>query len=365
MNILILNPILFSAQNNVIPKVNSIKDCMIYNIALGFNQLGHNVTLITVEEYKPQRDEVYEINVVFMHSAFKRVFLPNALPLPLRLLCYLQRNKKNFDLIISSEIFSFSSLFAAMIAPRRTIVWHELAVHIRKMRGVPSYFWYNIVAKLFFRKVRVVARSENAKNFAEKYVRCVSDLTVEHGINLNKFQYSSQKKKQFIVVGQLVPRKNISSILEKFKRFIMNKQFIDYKLIIVGRGELEEELKGQAVMLDIIENVEFAGFKTHEELNHIISESQALLIDTRQDNNMVSIPESIVSGTPVVTNFVPTNAYTIEKHKLGIVANWTEKDLEEMVKNNSYFVDNCISFRENLSNVNTAKSLINDFKNNL
>ena len=34
MKVLILNPILFTADNNVIPKVKSIKDTMIYNMCL-------------------------------------------------------------------------------------------------------------------------------------------------------------------------------------------------------------------------------------------------------------------------------------------------------------------------------------------
>lgn len=45
MKVLILNPILFTADNNVIPQVKSIKDTMIYNMCLGFKRLGHDVTL--------------------------------------------------------------------------------------------------------------------------------------------------------------------------------------------------------------------------------------------------------------------------------------------------------------------------------
>ena len=45
MRILILNPILYTAENNTIPTVSSIKDTMIYNLCLGFKQLGHDITL--------------------------------------------------------------------------------------------------------------------------------------------------------------------------------------------------------------------------------------------------------------------------------------------------------------------------------
>ena len=54
MNVLIINPILFTADNDIIPKVKSIKDSMIYNFALGFKQNGHQVTLYAAEDYNQQ-----------------------------------------------------------------------------------------------------------------------------------------------------------------------------------------------------------------------------------------------------------------------------------------------------------------------
>ena len=43
MKVLILNSILFTAENNIIPKVKSIKDTMIYNLCVGFKNLGHEL----------------------------------------------------------------------------------------------------------------------------------------------------------------------------------------------------------------------------------------------------------------------------------------------------------------------------------
>ena len=59
MKILVVNPILFSGNGNVLPKVDTIKDTMIYNMCLGFKSLGHHVTLLAVEDYKRINDEKY------------------------------------------------------------------------------------------------------------------------------------------------------------------------------------------------------------------------------------------------------------------------------------------------------------------
>ena len=44
--ILVINPILYTAETNRIPKVKSIRDTMIYTFCLGFLKLGHQVTLL-------------------------------------------------------------------------------------------------------------------------------------------------------------------------------------------------------------------------------------------------------------------------------------------------------------------------------
>jgi 1,2-diacylglycerol 3-alpha-glucosyltransferase len=362
MNILILNSILYTAQNNVIPQVDSIKDTMIYNLALGFKELGHHATLIAASEYKPLNEEEYDVDVIFIKSKFGKIFPPTVLPFQPGIRHFLRKNRETFDLIISSEVFAFPSLFAAIICPRKTIIWHELALHQRKMKSIPSCFWYNVIAKLFFRKTFIVPRSESAKGFISKYLANVSDYPVEHGINLKKFRYSAEKKDRFIVVAQLIPRKNIAAIIRKFGKLIADEGYINFKLLIVGKGELECELKALVAQMNMEENVEFSGFKPHSELNLLIAESMAMLIDTKQDNNMVSIPESIVSGTPVVTNAVPTNAPLIHEYQLGIVEDgWDENTLMNVIQSNASYVNNCIHYRSQLSATYTAQKLIDGF----
>jgi 1,2-diacylglycerol 3-alpha-glucosyltransferase len=364
MNILIINPILRTADYNKIPKVETIKDCMIYNLSIGFKNLGHNVTLIAAEDYKPNKKEDYEIEVVFVKTNIKKIFLPSVLPLMFGLIRYLKANKKEYDLIISSELFSFSSLFATCICPNKTLIWHELAIHNRKFKYIPSKFWYNLVVPLFFKHIKTTPRSIDSSDFIKKFKSENITSPVEHGVNIDKFKYDTNKNKQFIIVSQLIERKNISSILYIFKSFVIKYKLFDYKLIIVGRGPLQQVLEQQIKTLGIESNVELLGFKPHDQLNTLIVDSMALLINTKQDNNMVSIPEAIVSGTPVLMNNVPTNAFIVKENNLGIVKkDWNEDDLKSIVDNNSFYVQNCIAYRQNLSIESCAQNLINAFFN--
>lgn len=332
MKILILNPILYTADNNTIPKVRSIKDTMIYNMCLGFKALGHEVTLAAAADYMPVEQEDYDFKVMWFKTYCHKFCPPSVLPYSKELKSFLQKKGNGFDMIVTSEVFSLWSLMSARICPAKTVIWHELALHPSKFHHIPSKVWYNIVARLLMNKVLVVPRSEDAKLFVKQYMCHVSNVCVEHGIDLSQFTCGMEKKKQFIVVSQLIARKNIDGIIRIFKNFL-DKYDKAYQLLIVGRGELESELKHLAQQLNIESHVKFLGFKSHEEMNEFLPSSQALLINTRQDNNMVSIPESVVCGTPVITNSVPTNSGMIAKNHLGIVKDhWNEDTLQELLR---------------------------------
>lgn len=331
MKFLILNPILYTADNNTIPKVKSIKDTMIYNMCLGFKSLGHEVTLAAAADYQPIELEVYDFEVKWFKTEYQKLCPPSVLPYSKELKAFLKKNSSCFDMVVTSEVFSLWSFAAARICPKKTVIWHELALHPSKFHHLPSKIWYNVVAKLLMKNVLVVPRSEDAKTFLRQYMRHVSDVCVEHGIDLTQFKCGMEKKKQFIVVSQLIARKNIDGIIKIFKKFV-EKYDKAYQLLIVGRGELEDELKRLACQLNVEDKVRFLGFRSHEEMNQYLPCSQALLINTRQDNNMVSIPESVICGTPVVTNSIPTNSGMIANNKLGIVRdNWNEDTLQELL----------------------------------
>lgn len=363
MNILILNSILFTADNNIIPCVKSIKDTMIYNMCLGFKELGHTITLAAASEYKPTEREVYDFEILFFPSKFPKLFPPSVLPYSPALKKYLKKRHTDYDIIISSETFSFPSLFAAQLCPHKTLIWQELTEHQRKFAQIPSKIWHNFIAKFVMNKILgVVPRSNQAKRFIQQYMKSVSTQVIDHGINIEKFNFSVTKNRQVISSSQLIYRKNIDGIIRIFQKFHQIKGYEDIKLIIAGRGEEEKKLKQLTKELGIEESVNFTGFLSQRELNQYIKQSYCFLINTRKDLNMVSIPESIVSGTPILTNLQPASVDYIQHYKLGITKNnWDENDLREMIDKNDYFVSNCINYRQKLTSKYSAQLFINVF----
>lgn len=382
-NVLIINPILYTAETNDIPKVDSIKDTMIYTMCMGFLKAGHRVTLLAAEDYRPCEEEEYPFPVVWMHTAGRSLFQPRCFPYMPSLRAFLRKHGE-YDLIITSEMFATWSYTAVRLYPDKTLVWHELAAHNRMLHQIPSKVWYNGVARLFMRRARVIARSQAAKDFISRFAKHVAEEVIDHGVDLENLsrlgmcpvqqeetvfrtgeselrmnpETAKNRQKQFAVVSQLIARKQIHRTIEAFAAFAEQGN-TDYTLYLIGQGPEEDALRKAAADCKVEEKVLFCGQMTHEQLLPIVAKSKALLVYTRKDNNMVSIVESIAVGTPVVTTSVPYNAEYIRREELGIVKDtWGAEELHKICEENEAYVQNCLRYRNKLSNVHCAETFL-------
>lgn len=356
--VLVINPILYTAETNVIPQVESVKDTMIYTMCLGFLKAGHEVTLAAAEDYRPIREEQYDFPILWFRTVFHRVFMPRCFPYMPELCGYLKSHKE-YDIIVTSEVFATWSYTASRVAPEKTIVWHELAAHNNMLHQIPSRIWYHLVARFLMRRVCVVPRSEEAGKFIRRFLPKVVSEPIDHGVDLNRFPVRAEKREDcFVVVSQLISRKRISHTIKAFALF-QKAGHPSYRLHVIGAGDEEALLRSLVCRLHIEESVTFWGQLSHERLLPIVAAARAMLVSTAKDNNMVSIVESIALGTPVVTTPVPYNASYIRQEELGIVEDdWSADALERIVSENERYVANCLAYREKLSNVVCAERFL-------
>lgn len=366
MRILILNFILSTAVNGRIIRRQSNRDTMIYAMARGFVRNGHQVTLAAAEEFRPlENEQQLDFDVVYFPSRFRRIAKPSLLPWPKGLGRYLRNHNDDFDIIISVETFSFPTVIAARNCRSKLLVWQEMAFMQHFMGGLPAKIWYRFIAPHFIRNAPVVPQSQKAKDFISHYLSNVKDNIVGHGSDSELFFPSEKTENYFVVISMLVARKQIDRIIEKFGRFLSNTDNATYKLRIVGEGPELDRLKTISENLGLSSGVIFEGFLGHEKIAEISRKAKALLIDTRQDNNMVTIPESIVNGTPILTNMVPNNAVFVKDLALGIARDeWDWQDMQEIVSNNSYYRENCVKHRHRFSNDGCAETLIDIYLRN-
>lgn len=346
MKVLIVNPIIYTSETAHIKRVPSIKDTMIYDLCLAFQAKGHEVTLVAGDVFRPTTTESYPFDVIWAKCVLTQICKPNVLPYCPEIKQIIR--DKDYDLIISSEVFSLNSLMLATRCHDNLTIWHELAKHNRLMHQIPSKVWYGLVARTFFRNTPIIARSEEAKTFISRFCHNVSAEIIDHGVNGEKFLPCREKEDYFIVSSQLIERKQIDRIITAFSRFV--KDHPAFKLYIFGEGDKEEALKAQTASLGLENKITFFGKVSHDELKEYLRRARALLVYTKQDNNMVSVVEAIACATPIITTSVPYNASYIKANGLGIVSdNWDENDLQALCEHQEQYIDACMAYRKNIS----------------
>ena len=364
MNVLIINLILTTAEKGVITRRKSIADTMISCLARGFVKLGHQVTLLASEDFKPTKPESHEFNIIYFKSLLPCIFKPALLPWPKGLHSYLNKNIKNFDIVVSSEAFSLGTLIASYTCGKKLMVWQEMAYHQKLFHKIPSKLWHNVIALKLLRHNLIIPRSKPAQDFIKKYAQHVSNELVDNPADPQVLYPSHHSTHSMIVVSQLIKRKNVDKIIDIFGRFVNKPKFNDYLLHIIGDGKERDNLLRIIKENHLEQNVLLHGFLPHHELNSYLRSAKALLVKTSMDLNMVTIPEAIVSGTPVVMNTVPTTASFVANNHLGLVDdNWDENTLAKLIEDYDSMHEACIKARDSLTNVGCAKKMIEIFDN--
>ncbi len=120
---------------------------------------------------------------------------------------------------------------------------------------------------------------------------------------------TQEKEKYIVYFGRISIEKGLKLLFDAMA------ELPEVKLIIAGRGPLEEELKARE-----LGNVEFAGFKSGDELYSLIAGAAASVYPSQwYENCPMSVIESIKAGTPVITSDIGGTKELIENGKNGFI----------------------------------------------
>ena len=102
-----------------------------------------------------------------------------------------------------------------------------------------------------------------------------------------------------LAVGRLAARKGYGSLLRAFA--LVNSEFSNSKLVIVGRGHLRKRLLNQAHSLGISPSVYIESSMSFEELAKLFRNADLTVYPSYYEGQGLIPLESMSSGTPVVT----------------------------------------------------------------
>ncbi|MBQ5850331.1 MAG: glycosyltransferase, partial [Lachnospiraceae bacterium] len=111
--------------------------------------------------------------------------------------------------------------------------------------------------------------------------------------------YIGNKKYLFITVSRVTKEKNIGFMIEAIP--LLKAMIGDcFKFLIVGSGDMVEELNSRAMELGIAENVEFTGRIDNSELSDYYGASDLFLFSSQTETQGIVLLEAMAQGVPVV-----------------------------------------------------------------
>jgi glycosyltransferase involved in cell wall biosynthesis len=161
----------------------------------------------------------------------------------------------------------------------------------------------------------IVALSESQKKeLVEKYKIAPSNKVkvIELGFDLNPFLLNGSKRGKFRneinvdkntkligIVGRLAPIKNHTMFFDSAKLLLDNCINLPIKFVVVGDGELKEEIVNYCSKLKITEKVIFCGWV--KDVASIYSDTDVLALTSLNEGTPVSIIEAMASSVPVIS----------------------------------------------------------------
>lgn len=166
-----------------------------------------------------------------------------------------------------------------------------------------------------------------------------------NGLDLSKYSFNQYEREQirsglkladdsflWITVGRLSKVKNQTYLINEFYK--VQRQYPNARLMIVGNGPLERELRNLVKKLDIEEAVIFAGKR--DDVEKILSAADAFVLSSIHEGLPLSMQEAAAEGLPIVSTDVggcnevvleSENGFLCESNKTNALADVMKKML--------------------------------------
>lgn len=149
------------------------------------------------------------------------------------------------------------------------------------------------------------------------------------GTNVRKELGFSPKDKMVLCIGRMVERKGQSYVIEAMKDVV--KKHPETKLVLLGHGPMEKELKALAEKGPGEENIIFAGKRPHSELKNFYAAADIFIIPSIVDSSGVAeggqglvTKEAMVSKVPVIGTNIGGIPDIVKDNETGLLV--PEKD---------------------------------------
>jgi len=227
-------------------------------------------------------------------------------------------------------------------------LFREKMPYIVSLRGsdVPGFnnrfsfqyiFLKPVIKKVWSKAGVVVANSKGLKDLALKTSPDQKISVIHNGIDISEFKpylkkVDNNKEFSIICVSRLIERKGIRFLIEAIGK--LKDQYI--KLILVGEGNQEKELKELAINLGISDMVEFKGYMNHDIIADLYKNSDVFVLPSLNEGMSNALLEAMSSGLPIIVTdtggtaeLVDGNGVIIKKGSVDTIVEALENLMED------------------------------------
>jgi len=145
------------------------------------------------------------------------------------------------------------------------------------------------------------------------------------------------KRPIFLYVGRITARKGIKTLLEACA-ILKSQGYVDYSLLIVGKGDQREELEAFIKERHFEEQVLWAGWVEYGNLGSYFQQADIFVFPTFEDVWGMVVPEAMVFGKPVLCSNGAASCELIVSGENGYI--FAPSSAKELADKMQIFIDN-------------------------
>ncbi|MBK7965868.1 MAG: glycosyltransferase family 4 protein [Bacteroidetes bacterium] len=166
--------------------------------------------------------------------------------------------------------------------------WHRIFIRRQLIKRAKSFIAYGSLATEYL--VKMGAQADKVYiGINTVDTTFFSEETAKH-----KTSISSLQPFTFTYLGYLVPRKNVSQVIDAASHLAKVRK--DFKLQIIGDGESKKSLESLSNRLGLDEQIKFTGYKQKNEVPYYFANTNALLYQSDFDIWGLVLNEAMAAG---------------------------------------------------------------------
>ncbi|SHN13298.1 glycosyltransferase family 4 protein [Mucilaginibacter sp. OK098] len=265
-------------------------------------------------------DSINNILHLNMHNKLSRIFnvLKTIFSTSKSLQNYFEKN--NFDYYYVTHPLSVLEFYVAKINPQKVIISeHASKEHYNII--------YRVIKKLLYKRchVYVVPTIADTLSYKEDGIPAV---TIPHFRSELPYVNANKKNRIVLNIGRFTSDKQQRVLLNVWKKIISNKEYSEWKLFIIGSGELEAELYTFVSENNLQDTVKF--FPPTSNIEEYYLKASIFALTSRSEGYGMVLLEAISFGLPCVSFDCPSGPKDIIQDKFNgyLVSLGREKEFE-------------------------------------